>query len=128
MNFGPYREAQRRWLEQEIETKACKRAAFWVLIAHNAMSGRSYSSTLCKELWGDLLNQGNIDLHLAGHTHRYTHVPAGRDTLDCPILIGGGRTKGKATVMRLTANRKQLDVVMTRDDGEVVATETLRAG
>lgn len=127
VNFGPYREAQRLWLEQEIKTKACKQAPFRVLIAHIPMYGKSYSSTLCKELWGDLLNKGKIDLHLAGHTHRYKHVPAGQDTLDCPIMIGGGRTARKATVMHLTANRKELNLVMTRDDGEIVGTETLRS-
>lgn len=127
VNFGPYREAQRDWLEKEIESKACKRAAFRVLIAHIPMYGQAYASKLCKELWGDLLNKGKVNLHLAGHTHRYTHIPAGRDKLDCPIIIGGGRTKGKATVMRLTATRKELTLVMTRDDGEIVATETIRA-
>lgn len=128
VNFGPYREAQRAWLEREIETKACKRAPFRVLLAHIPMYGKSYTSTLCKELWGDLLNKGKIDLHLAGHTHRYKHVPGGQEKLDCPIVIGGGRTAGKATVMRLTATRKELNLVMTRDDGEIVGTETLKSG
>jgi acid phosphatase type 7 len=127
VSFGPYRAAQREWLTREIETKECKKAAFRVLIAHIPMYGTRYTETLCKDLWGDLLNKGKIDLHLAGHTHRYTQIPAGEDKLDCPILIGGGPKAGKATVMRLTANRKEMNVVMTRDDGEVVATETVRA-
>jgi len=127
VNFGPFREAQRDWLEQEIQTDACKDAPFRVLIAHIPMYGKAYASNLCKELWGDLLNEGSIDLHLAGHTHRYASIPAGEDKLDCPIMIGGGRRKGRATVMRLTANRKKLTVEMTRDDGEVVAKETILA-
>ena len=127
VNFGPYREAQRLWLAKEIETDACKDAAFRVLVAHIPMYGKGYTETLCKRLWGDLLNEGRIDLHLAGHTHRYRSIPGGEDKLNCPIVIGGGRTEGRATVMRLTADRNELKLVMTRDDGEVVATETLHS-
>lgn len=127
VNFGPYRRAQRDWLEKEIKTDACKKAPFRVLIAHIPLYGNRYTETTCKDLWGDLLNKGKIDLQLAGHTHRYTHIPANSETLNFPIIIGGGPKTGRATVMRLTATRKQLDLTMTRDDGEIVATETLRA-
>ena len=127
VNFGPYRQAQREWLRTEIESHACRQAPFRVLVAHIPLCGEAYASNLCKELWGDLLNKGHVDLHLAGHTHRYASIPTGEDKLDCPIIIGGGRRKGRATVMRLTANRNELTVVMTRDDGEVVAREMLQS-
>jgi acid phosphatase type 7 len=91
------------------------------------MYGNAYTSTLCKELWGDLLNKGKVDLNLAGHTHRYQFVPTGREKLDCPIMIGGRRKKGRATVMRLSPNRKELTLVMTRDDGEVLETVVFEA-
>jgi predicted phosphodiesterase len=127
VNFGPYREAQREWLEKEIKTKACKKAAFRVLIAHIPLYGKRYTETTCKNLWGDLLNEGNVDVQLAGHTHRYELIPRNAETLDFPIMIGGAPKAGLATLMRITADRKRLTLTMTRDDGEVLETQVLEA-
>jgi len=41
------------------------------------------------------------------------------------MIIGGGPKDGEATVIRVTASKKKLEVTMTRDDGEVVGTYEL---
>ena len=127
VDFRPHREAQRAWLEQEIASKAFQQAPFRVLLTHIPLFGDGFTESQCKELWGNLLNQGGIDLHLAGHWHRYRVIPAGRDLLNCPIVVGGGCKPGGATVMRVTATPSQLKLVMTRDDGKVVGEQTLNA-
>ncbi len=120
VDFRPYREAQRAWLEQEIETKAFREAPFRILVSHIPLTGKGFTENQCRKLWGDLLKKGKIDLHLAGHTHRYSTLLSVGDPLNCPVIIGGGANPGGATVIRGDATRKKLRLVVTRDDGKVV--------
>ena len=46
--------------------------------------------------------------HDADATHNY------------PIVIGGGPLEGNRTLIKLRANKKELNLKMVRDDGEVV--------
>ncbi|MNL52921.1 hypothetical protein D3C87_1761320 [compost metagenome] len=70
-------------------------------------------------MFGPVLNKAKIDLQISGHTHRYmTHEPDADH--NWPIVIGGGPLEGKRTLIKLHATRKQLDLKMIRDDGELV--------
>ncbi|MCP4645668.1 MAG: metallophosphoesterase [bacterium] len=126
VKFRPYREAQRAWLAEEIETEAFQTAPFRVLVTHIPLLGDRFTQAECFELWGDLLKKAEIDLHLAAHTHRYATLRKAPDPLNCPVVIGGGSKAGSATVMRCEATRKELRLVMTRDDGEEVKEISLK--
>ncbi len=125
--FDAYREAQRAWLEREIRTEAFQEAPFRILVTHIPLIGRGFAEHECRKLWGDLLKKGQIDLHLAGHTHKYATLRKGPDPLNCPVVIGGGSKAGEATVIRVEATHQELHLVMTKDDGEVVKEMNLEA-
>lgn len=119
--FDKYRETQKRWLEKEIESEDFKKAAFRVLIIHISPwhSGDWHGTTHCRSTFGPVLNKARIDLQLSGHTHRYTTHEANSDH-NFPIMIGGGPITGNRTLIKLHADNKEMNVSMTKDDGEVV--------
>lgn len=120
-DFDRYREVQQKWLEQEIESEAFKKASFRVVLIHISPfhSGDWHGPMHGQKLFGPLLNKGKVDLLLSGHTHRYaTHDPDA--THSFPIVIGGGPLEGKRTLMKMHVTPKELNLRMIRDDGEEV--------
>jgi predicted MPP superfamily phosphohydrolase len=119
--FDRYRETQKTWLEREVESPEFKKAEFRVVLIHISPyhSGDWHGTLHCRKVFGPVLNKAKIDLQISGHTHRYmTHEPDADHNF--PIVIGGGPLEGKRTLIKLHATRKQLDLKMIRDDGEVV--------
>ncbi|TLU99483.1 purple acid phosphatase family protein [Dyadobacter luticola] len=119
--FDQYREKQAKWLAKEVETPEFKNADFRIVIIHISPyhSGDWHGTLHCRKVFGPILNKAKIDLQISGHTHRYmTHEPDADHNY--PIVIGGGPLEGKRTLTKLHATRKQLDLKMIRDDGEVV--------
>ncbi|KAA0991996.1 purple acid phosphatase family protein [Dyadobacter aurulentus] len=119
--FDRYRETQRTWLEKEVESPEFKKADFRIVLIHISPyhSGDWHGTLHCRKVFGPVLNKAKIDLQISGHTHRYmTHEPDADHNF--PIVIGGGPLEGKRTLIKLHATRKQLDLKMVRDDGEVV--------
>jgi len=119
--FDQYRETQKKWLEKEIESSEFKKAEFRILLIHISPwhSGDWHGTMHCREVFGPLLNKAKIDLQISGHTHRYMTHDADA-THNFPIVIGGGPLEGKRTLIKLHATKKELDLKMVRDDGEVV--------
>ncbi|WP_439555416.1 metallophosphoesterase [Dyadobacter sp.] len=119
--FDRYRETQKKWLEKEVESAEFKKADFRVVLIHISPyhSGDWHGTLHCRQVFGPVLNKAKIDLQISGHTHRYmTHEPDADHNF--PIVIGGGPLEGKRTLIKLHATKKQLDLKMIRDDGEVV--------
>jgi len=125
--FDRYREEQRAWLAKEIQTDAFKKAPFRLVLIHISPwhSGDWHGPTHCREMFGDLLNRGNVDLMLSGHTHRYGTHEADSDH-NFPIMIGGGPIAGNRTLIKIAATPQQLKATMIRDDGEILQELTLR--
>ncbi len=121
-DFDRYRDEQKKWLEQEIQTVAYKKAAFRVVLIHMPPTpSRDWHGTNdLYEKWRPLFNQGKIDLMISGHTHRYAVVAPEKGVRDYPMIIGGSPKEGRATVIGVDATQDKLNVTMTRDDGEVV--------
>jgi len=119
--FDRYREVQKKWLEKEVETEEFRKAAFRVVLIHISPyhSGDWHGTLHCRELFGPVLNKAKIDLQISGHTHQYATHDADA-THNYPIVIGGGPLEGKRTLIKLHATRKELNLKMIRDDGEVV--------
>ncbi|WP_247235698.1 metallophosphoesterase [Telluribacter sp. SYSU D00476] len=124
--FDRYRDVQRRWLEKEVMSEAFKKAAFRVVLIHISPwhSGDWHGTLHCREQFGPILNKAKIDLQISGHTHRYATHDAD-STHSFPIVIGGGPLEGKRTLIKLHATRKELNLKMIRDDGELVGKYTL---
>ncbi len=131
--FDRYREEQARWLEQEIESKAFKKAAFRVVFIHIPVfhSGEGHGTLHCRKLFNPLFNKGKIDISISGHTHRYGTYDADPATHNYPIVIGGGpgfagRGGGPRTLIKLKATDTLLSLEMLIDDGSVVGAYQLK--
>ena len=126
--FDAYREEQAKWLANEIETPAFKNAPFRVVIMHipTFESGDWHGTMHCRELFNPLFNEGQIDLLICGHTHRYGIHPA-NDQHHYPLVIGGGPQETKRTVITVSADRETLSLTMRRDDGVDVGELTLHS-
>lgn len=126
-DFDRYRGEQIRWLEAEIESEAFKRAAFRVVVNHipPMQSEKWHGTDDLYNKWRPLFNNGGVDLMISGHTHRYTVVKADGKQRKYDMVIGGRPEMGQATVIRVDATKEKLELVMTRDDGEVVGELTI---
>ncbi|EOR94316.1 putative purple acid phosphatase [Arcticibacter svalbardensis MN12-7] len=125
-DFDGYREEQAIWLEQQLKSQAFKKAKFKVVLMHipHYHSGEWHGTVHCRKLFGPLFNKHKIDMLISGHTHVYgVHKP--QEGHNFPIIIGGGPNPSGRTIMRLTANQKTMNLVMTRDTGEVVGKYTV---
>ncbi|WP_228692653.1 metallophosphoesterase [Lunatimonas sp.] len=125
--FDPYREVQREWLRREIQSEAFKQATFKVVLIHIPLwhSGDWHGPTHCREMFGDLLEQGGIDLMLSGHTHRYGIHPPDADH-SYPVMIGGGPVAGNRTLIKVVCTRENVQATMVKDDGEVIGELNLK--
>lgn len=120
-DFDEYREEQAIWLEQQLNSKAYRKAKFKVVLMHipHYHSGDWHGTMHCRALFGPLFNKYKIDMLISGHTHTFgIHEP--QEGHNFPIIIGGGPNVSTRTVMRLTANKSCLNLVVTRDTGEVI--------
>lgn len=127
-DFDPYRERQRQWLLQELQSDAFWRASFRVVVVHipPTPSQWGHASGDMYDKWMPLLNEGQVDLMICGHTHSYTISEPQEGVRDFPMVIGGGPTSGKATLIRVDVTPSTLDLTMTRDDGKIVGTYCIR--
>ncbi|WP_240612957.1 metallophosphoesterase [Chitinophaga parva] len=125
--FDNYRIEQARWLEQEINTPAFRKAKYRVVLMHIPPfnSGDAHGTLHCRELFNPLFNKGKVDLMICGHTHKYGVWPP-TDEHHYPIIIGGGPKEGNRTLIRVNANGHSLDLSMLRDDGVEVGTYNIQ--
>ncbi|ATL45939.1 metallophosphoesterase [Chitinophaga caeni] len=129
VDFDHYREQQRDWLLRAVKTPAFKKAKFRVVMMHipHYHSGEWHGTTHCRELFGPIFNEHNIDLFIAGHTHRYgVHMPE-KGKFDFPIVIGGGPKEGLRTLIKIKADHKNLSLRMLKDDGTEVGKVDLKS-
>ncbi len=109
VDFDQYRQEQKVWLEKEIQTQACKNAAYRIVLVHMPPmpSEKWHGQNDIYQKWNPLLNTGKIDLMISGHLHNYQIVEPEQGVRDYPIIIGGGPKDGAATVIRVDATRGQ---------------------
>jgi predicted phosphodiesterase len=130
VDFDLYREEQEKWLANEINTKAFKKAAFRIVMMHipPRYSGDWHGATHCTKLFEPLLNRAKVDLVLSGHTHKYkVHLPT-KGLNNYPLIIGGGPKDGARTLTKITTNSKQLTVSMIDDSGKEVGSYSAKSG
>ena len=155
-NFAGYRDEEKQWLAREIETRAFREASFRVVFMHMPpFSARGEGSRRgagaqtparsqtpagsqrpagtprggtadCFEKFAPLLNKGKVDLLITAHTHRYAYLEPKPGEHDYPMVNGGGPNKGRATMIRVDADKSRIELTMTRDDGEVLEKREIR--
>jgi len=117
--FDDYRERQAVWLEDQLKSKAFKKAKYKVVLMHipHYHSGEWHGTTHCRKLFGPLFNKYKIDLMICGHTHRHGMYAAKKGEHDYPMIIGGGPKEGTRTLIRLDVNSNKLSVKVLDDKG-----------
>lgn len=127
-DFDAYRIEQAEWLKEETRKKAFKKARYKVVFSHiplyHSHSQWNYGSEHCRAVWGPILNQAKIDLLISGHTHVYGAHPSS-DEHHYPIVIGGGPSKGKRTIIKVRADDHALNLEMLDDSGKSVGNVTV---
>ena len=122
-DFDGYRDEQTEWLKKEIEKKEFKNASFRVVLTHIPLfgSGEAHGTLDCRKKWAQLLNQGRIDLHISGHTHRPNVVDAVKGEHDYPVFIGGGPGDEQFTVISVDATSELISVTMSDAEGKIIS-------
>ena len=122
-DFDSYRDEQTEWLKKEIKKKEFKNAPFRVVLTHIPLfsSDDAHGTLDCRKKWAPLLNQGRIDLHISGHTHRPDVVDAVKGEHDYPVFIGGGPHDGRFTVIRVDATSGFISVTMSDGKGKMIS-------
>lgn len=124
--FGPYRVAQRNWLDRALKSPAVSTAPFVVAFCHiplfddspNANGGDvmvrwATFQRQAADLWGPLLNQHGVQLLVNGHMHRFRYdKPQGERTWG--QIVGGGcdAKNGPVTIIRGKAEGDSMEVVI----------------
>lgn len=131
VDFDAYRIEQAEWLEKEIQKEEFKQAKYKIVFSHIPFynspdnPGNGHGTVHCREQWGPLLNKAKIDVLISGHTHRYGIHPAIPGEHNYPIVIGGGPSDGKRTIMQVKADQNALNVQMFDDSGKMVGSLTI---
>jgi predicted phosphodiesterase len=122
VDFDQYREAQAVWLENEINRKEFKNAAFRVVMMHipPRYSGDEHGAVHCTKLFEPIMNRGKVDLVLSGHTHQYKIHQPDKKLNNYPIVIGGGPRDGSRTLTKIKATTKKIQVSIVDDSGKEV--------
>ncbi|MCP4725805.1 MAG: metallophosphoesterase family protein [bacterium] len=116
-DFDKYRSEQAEWLKREMESESFKDAEFRIAIFHMPpYSDRpNHGMKQITEEWGPILNKGNIDLVINGHTHRFARHEAEEGRNSFPVLIGG-----RDMLIQVDVNSGLLNVVTKGIDGKII--------
>ncbi len=132
-DFDAYRQQEAGWLAREVKSAVFTRARFRVLIAHMPFFGsqrtrvEGHGPADARLRWGAVLNTADLDLHIAGHTHRADWVEPATGVNRFPIAVGGGSARGSNTLTRVNVSPDALEVVVTTDGGTEVSRHTVKA-
>ncbi|MBC9794979.1 metallophosphoesterase [Sinomicrobium weinanense] len=134
LDFENFREEQAWWLAEVIEQPWFTSAPFRIAFMHIPLIWDAevperwpsiwggHNGWICEDgydKWHDLLVRGNVQLIISGHTHRHAYFPP-NEKRPYGQLIGGGPKPGAATCITGHATSKELKVVMSALDGQVL--------
>lgn len=129
VDFDEFRRQQAMWLEQQLKSKAYKKAKYKVVMMHIPpfYTEDAHGTLHCRKLFTPLFDKYKIDLLICGHTHTHGVHPPVAGKHGYPIIIGGGPTAGKRTLIKVHADQQSLNVHMLKDDGTEAGTYTVNA-
>lgn len=106
-DFTQLRNEQVDFLQEELKSKAFKKADKRILIHHIPLYG---CKNLCWDLWEPLLRKAPFHVSISGHTHKFAFHPKGSLGNNYPVIIGGGNRLEAATVMIVEKKKGELKV------------------
>ena len=116
-DFTQLRHEQVGFLQEELQSKAFKKADKRILIHHIPLYG---CDNLCWNLWEPLLRKAPFDVSINAHTHRFAYHPKGSLKNNYPVVIGGGNKVENATVMILEKKKDELRIKVLDATGKVL--------
>lgn len=121
VDYDSYRLEQREWLQKELNSKACKSAKRVIVVNHIPFfhSDEWHGTLHNRSCFHDLLQKHKVTALISGHTHRYGYYPPDRDH-NYSIFIGGGPKKGRRTYVEVVSSKKACQIVLKKDDGEII--------
>jgi len=116
VDFQNYRKEQAAWLERDLESDACRQAAFRIVLSHIPPRGaKGFAIQEVQQDFEPLLNRAGIDLWLSGHTHRFQRLDPAPGQNAYPLIIGA-----TDTIVRVEVVREALSVTAVKQSGEVL--------
>ena len=116
-DFTQLRHEQVGFLQEELQSKAFKKADKRILIHHIPLYG---CDNLCWNLWEPLLRKAPFHVSINAHTHRFAYHPEGSLKNNYPVVIGGGNKVENATVMILEKKKDELRIKVLDATGKVL--------
>ena len=116
-DFTQLRHEQVEFLQEELTSKAFKKADKRILIHHIPLYG---CHNLCKDLWEPLMKKAPFHVAINAHTHQFAHHPKGSLGNNFPVVIGGGNRVENATVMTLEKKKGELRIKVFDTEGKVL--------
>ena len=116
-DFTQLRHEQVGFLQEELQSKAFKKADKRILIHHIPLYG---CDNLCWNLWEPLLRKAPFHVSINAHTHRFAYHPKGSLKNNYPVVIGGGNKVENATVMILEKKKDELRIKVLDATGKVL--------
>lgn len=119
-DFTQLRHEQVGFLQEELASKAFKKADKRILIHHIPLYG---CDNLCKDLWEPLMKKAPFYVAINAHTHQFAHHPKGSLGNNYPVIIGGGNSLKNATVMILEKKKGELKIKVLNTEGKILLQE-----
>ena len=119
-DFTQLRQEQVGFLQEELASKAFKKADKRILIHHIPLYG---CDNLCKDLWEPLMKKAPFHVAINAHTHQFAHHPKGSLGNNYPVIIGGGNSLKNATVMILEKKKGELKIKVLNTEGKILLQE-----
>ena len=116
-DFTQLRHEQVGFLQEELQSKAFKKADKRILIHHIPLYG---CDNLCWNLWEPLLRKAPFHVSINAHTHRFAYHPKGSLKNNYPVVIGGENKVENATVMILEKKKDKLRIKVLDATGKVL--------
>lgn len=110
-----YREEELAWFEEHIRTAdRVKSAPFRIVVMHQPHWGWVDGQNA---KWTEMANRAGVDLVVAGHRHRFSHVKPGEQGNNYHVIV-----VGQDQVATVDATSHQLKVLIKGKDGSTVST------
>ena len=119
-DFTQLRQEQVGFLQEELASKAFKKADKRILIHHIPLYG---CDNLCKDLWEPLMKKAPFHVAINAHTHQFAYHPKGSLGNNYPVIIGGGNRLENATVMILHKEKGKLSIKVLDTEGKILLQE-----
>ncbi len=123
LDCDAYLREQEAWLREEVASEAYRAAKWHVVMVHipptclDEKEDAWYGPIRMRERFDAVLAKAGIDAMLCAHTHQHLYVKPRESGRPYPILIGGGPSEARATVMLVKADEKAFSVEAFNAEG-----------